>query len=69
MGNHAGSLVKDACANSLYLNASHNLQFLSSFYVVINNCICNFLQALLNYGVAVVEKENYSSKSEGLAYN
>lgn len=69
MGNSAGSQLKDACADCLYLNASHNLSFLSSFYVIINNHICNFLQALLNDGVTVVEKENYTSKSEGLAYN
>lgn len=71
MGNSAGSLLEDAYVDSLYLSASHNLSFLSSFYVVINNhpSLCSFLQALLSAGVSVVEKEKYSSKSKGLAYN
>lgn len=71
MGNSAGSLLKDTCADSLYPSASHNLSFLSSSYEVINNHIslCSFLQALLSSGVSMIEKENYSSKSKGLAYN
>lgn len=73
MGNNAGSLLKDACADSPYLSASHNFSFLLSFYVVISDhtYLCSFLQALPSAGVLVVEKENYSRKSNGmgLAYN
>lgn len=71
MGSGAGSPLKDACADSLYLSASHNLSFLSLFYIVINNhtSLCYFLQALLSAGISIVEKENYSNKSKGLAYN